>query len=171
MTGLFSANGAVFSPCRTYRYQLTRRWGRGPAITWLLLNPSTADETKNDPTIERCQRRSVHMGFGGMLVANLFACRATSPSDMKAHPEPVGPENDDTILEACSGVGMVVAGWGNDGRHLGRSAAVLKLLGEAGIALHALRISAAGEPWHPLYVRYDVRPAAVDAKSPTWPRN
>ena len=64
---------AVYSDCETYRYALTREWGAGPRLLWVMLNPSTASERSNDPTVERCERRSRAMGFGGFRVVNLFA--------------------------------------------------------------------------------------------------
>ena len=70
---------AYYSPCERYRYGLERVWGQGPSLLYVMLNPSTADELRNDPTIERCQRRAVQLGFGGMQIANLFGWRATRP--------------------------------------------------------------------------------------------
>ena len=82
MTSLFPcSSGAVFSECKRYRYSLWRVWNPDlPVCMFLMLNPSTADETTNDPTVERCQRRAVQMGYGGLHVGNIFAWRSTDPT-------------------------------------------------------------------------------------------
>ena len=84
MGRLFSKSGAVFSDCRKYRYTLWRIWdGNKPLVMIIGLNPSTADETSNDPTITRCKNFARSWGYGGVLVANLFGCRATSPNELR----------------------------------------------------------------------------------------
>jgi hypothetical protein len=150
--------GAVFSPCKKYRYTLWRLWADSPPAMFLLLNPSTADEVKNDPTVERCERRARAMGFGGLVVCNLFAIRATDPRVMKRDLAPVGPENDRSILEHARQAGMVIAGWGTHGAHLRRGELVRHLLKSNGIALHCLELTKEGHPKHPLYVGYDRLP-------------
>jgi len=98
---------ATFSDCRTYRYSLTRRWGDGEIQTWLMLNPSTADEVKNDPTVERCQRRAQQSGFGALEVVNIFALRSTDPSALYVDGiDPIGPDNDQYILDAAARSGQ-----------------------------------------------------------------
>lgn len=154
---LFDTGGATFSPCRTWRYRLWRTWsgGRG-TINFLMLNPSTADEENNDPTVERCETRARAWGYERLIVTNLFAFRATSPLDMKAAPDPVGPGNDAEIRVAALESECVVCAWGQHGDHMGRSAAVLSLL--SGIDLWALRVNLSGEPGHPLYLPYSAMP-------------
>ena len=89
---------AVYSPCERYRYLLTRTWDRaGPKALFVMLNPSTATELQNDPTVERCERRARALGFGAFRVTNIFAFRATDPRVMRADPDPVGPGNDAAI--------------------------------------------------------------------------
>lgn len=151
--------GAIFSPCRQYRYLLWRRWDahRHPLLC-LMLNPSTADETVNDPTVERCERRARRMGFGGVEVCNLFAFRATDPREMKAAADPVGPKNDCAILTAALAAGMILCAWGNHGSHRDRANQVEMMLREKGHQLHALRITGAGHPAHPLYMPNDLEP-------------
>ena len=73
---LFDQTGALFSPCKKYRYRLWREWSDEVPAVFVMLNPSTADEIVNDPTVERCERRARAMGFGGLRVANIFALRA-----------------------------------------------------------------------------------------------
>jgi hypothetical protein len=151
------ATGAYFSPCRKWRYQLWRIWDwHIPFLNVIGLNPSTADETHNDPTIERCQRRAKAMGFGGLMMTNLFAFRATDPTVMKCYYAPIGPENNDYILDAAKRVGMVLCAWGTNGTHLGRDLEVLQLL--EGFDLHCLRVTKDGIPGHPLYLPYSQQP-------------
>ena len=90
---------AVFSPCRTYRYALSRVWAADkPYALFIGLNPSTADETLDDPTIRRCIDFAKRWGYGGLVMANLFAYRATNPSEMKAATDPVGVANDEWLI-------------------------------------------------------------------------
>ena len=158
MPDLFRSTSARFSECRAYRYELRRTWGDGPLVNYLMLNPSSADEIENDPTVERCERRAVKMGYSGLVVTNLFALRATDPKQMKAHAEPVGPENDAAILAAAREARLVLCAWGNHGGHRGRAAAVRALLAREGVELWCLRVTKKGEPEHPLFVAYQLRP-------------
>jgi len=155
--------GAVFSECRTWRYRLARRWlfGRG-RLLFVMLNPSTADELRNDPTVERCERRARAAGFQALEVCNVFAFRSTDPADMMAARDPVGPDNDRHILEAAAGADLIVCAWGTYGRYLGRGDAVRRMLEQAGHKLHALRLTAAGDPAHPLYLPYDLQPFPLE---------
>lgn len=161
---LIEESMAVFSPCERYRYVLSRCWegkvteavGRLPVF--LMLNPSTADEMANDPTVERCQRRAKAMGYPGLIVLNLFAFRATSPKDMRAQHDPAGPRNDEMIETWTREAPLVICAWGNHGAHLGRSKQVKNLLREAGITLYYLEMNGTGEPKHPLYVGYEHQP-------------
>lgn len=154
--------GAAFSPCRRYRYRLWRKWNPSKeSACFVLLNPSTADEKENDPTVERCQRRAVQMGFGGIEVVNIFAFRATDPAVMKNAEHPIGEDNDAAIIDAAVGSGMIICGWGEHGAHLGRGVDVLTLLLHAPITasrLYHLGRNASGQPRHPLYVPYSVKP-------------
>jgi hypothetical protein len=101
---LDEATTAVFSADRRYRYALTRRWDQArPWVTFVMLNPSTADAFRLDPTVTRCRSRARLLGAGGLLVLNLFAVRATDPRDMRTHPDPVGPDNDWVIGEYIRG--------------------------------------------------------------------
>lgn len=151
--------GARFSPCMRYRYRLWREWEPSlPTICFVMLNPSTADEVANDPTVERCQRRARECGYGRLEVVNIFALRSTDPDALKVELDPVGPENDDHIIDAASRSDVVVCAWGNHGRWLSRGSAVAGLLSAHGIDLHHLGITGGGHPRHPLYVPYSVKP-------------
>jgi hypothetical protein len=145
-------SGARFSRCRKWRYLLWRRWADGPVANFLMLNPSTADEVKLDPSCTRARLYAERWGFGALVVTNLFGWRATDPGAMKAARDPVGSLNDAAILKAAREADLVVCAWGNHGAHLGRSKKVLELLGRNKAALHALRLNGSGEPAHPLYL-------------------
>jgi hypothetical protein len=165
-TNLLGTAGASFSNCERYRYLLWRVW-RLPTSHWLnmvMLNPSTADAWQNDPTVTRCERRAREAGFDGLYVTNIFGWRATNPYDLYKLDDPVGPENDLTLVETAALSQLVVCAWGNHGQLRGRSAKVQELL--TGIPLTALRVSKlTGEPYHPLYLSYDLQPAPFGGKS------
>lgn len=145
---------AVYSACEVYRYALTRAWGAGPRLNVVMLNPSTADERRNDPTIERCERRARAGGFGAMRITNLFALRATDPRDLKAHSAPVGPDNDAVLTDVVRRSDMTLCGWGVHGTHMARGAQVIALLRGTGVPLHVLDLTRDGHPRHPLYMPY-----------------
>lgn len=149
---------AVFSDCERYRFLLTRTWGSGPRILFVMLNPSTATEVQNDPTVERCERRARALGFGAFRVTNIFAWRATDPKAMRAAADPVGQGNDQAILDSLAWADTVVCAWGNHGLHLGRGAEVEAMLRSAGARLHHLGLTGQGQPTHPLYIGYDRQP-------------
>lgn len=145
---------AIYGPSETYRYALTRSWGTGPKLNIVMLNPSTADELRNDPTIERCERRARAGGFGAFRITNLFAVRATDPRDMKSHPAPIGPDNDLVLRMATAWADMTLCGWGVHGTHMDRAKTVTDMLRSSGNALHVLGLTRDGHPRHPLYVAY-----------------
>jgi len=155
-----SPSGAKFSRCRKWRYLLWRRWAHGPVVNFLMLNPSTADEVKLDPSCTRARLYAERWGFGALVVTNLFGWRATDPDDMKAARDPVGLDNDEAILKTASEADLVVCAWGNHGAHLERSKRVVELLGRRKVPLHALRLNGSGEPAHPLYLSASLRPEA-----------
>ena len=160
-----SAAGAEFSECRRWRYLLWRRWDeKKPVANFLMLNPSTADEHKLDPTCSRARDYAERWGYGALIVTNIFAFRNTNPNQMKAAADPVGPGNDAAIVRAARQSAIVVCAWGNHGEFLDRSAHVTALLFGNQIKAHALRINANGEPAHPLYL-----PRALRARR--WPGN
>lgn len=145
---------ALYSECGAYRYLLTRHWGAGGRLCYVLLNPSTATEERNDPTIERCERRARALGFGGFAVANLFAFRATDPRALRCAAAPVGSENDAALASGAADAAMILCGWGMHGAHLGRGAEVERLFRAAGRPLWHLGLTRTGHPRHPLYVGY-----------------
>ncbi len=150
---------AVYSPCEDYRYLLTRVWDAGGRkVLFVMLNPSTATEVQNDPTVERCERRARALGFGGFRVTNIFAYRATDPKVMRAAADPVGPGNDAAILDSTRWADQIICAWGAHGAHLNRGAAVERLLRGTGLPLFTLGLTQAGQPKHPLYIAYDEQP-------------
>jgi hypothetical protein len=121
-----------------------------------MLNPSTADETHDDPTIKRCIDFSRRWGYGSLEVVNLFALRATCPQYLRSSSDPIGPKNDDHIRAAAKRADAVVAAWGVHGGFLSRDRAVTDLLHSR--RLVALGFTLAGQPRHPLYVPASARP-------------
>jgi len=110
---------AIYSPCEAYRYSLTRIWEpEGKRALFIMLNPSTATEAQNDPTVERCERRSRTLGYGAFRVTNIFAFRATDPKVMRAEADPIGPENMQTITESCDWADDIICAWGTHGEQL-----------------------------------------------------
>lgn len=151
--------GATLSDDRKYRYRLWRLWNDKPPCVFVLLNPSTADELKDDPTVKRCMARALREGFGGIVIVNLFALRSANPVALKSCDDPIGPENNEHIRQAVRGAGAVICGWGNDGKLLGRGEQVLKMIRDEGATPLALKVNFDGSPQHPLYIGY-----AVEAK-------
>lgn len=145
---------ATFSACRRYRYSLWREWGGGGYAMFIGLNPSTADETNDDPTIRRCIRFAQDWGYGALCMTNAFAFRATDPRVMKLEPEPCGPENNHTLRELARHAGVVVAAWGAHGTHRGQD----RFLRLHVPGLHYLRLTKDGHPGHPLYLPADLTP-------------
>lgn len=145
---------AVFSHDRRYRYELWRQWeGRG-FCCFIGLNPSTADENTDDPTIRRCIGFARQWGYGGLCMLNLFAFRATDPELMKREPEPIGVSNNATLARICSEASVVVAAWGVHGAHMGRGLEVMRGI----LNLHCLGLTKDGFPKHPLYLPKDAKP-------------
>lgn len=154
-----AASAAIYSPCERYRYALTRTWDadRG-RLLFVMLNPSTATEVQNDPTVERCERRARALGFGAFRVCNIFAWRNTDPRAMRAAADPIGPDNDAAIRDGANWAEQVLCAWGTHGAHLRRGAAVETLLRGTGRPLCHLGLSKAGHPKHPLYIAYSQNP-------------
>jgi len=155
-----AASTAVYSDCERYRYSLTRIWEpAGPKVLFVMLNPSTATEVQNDPTVERCERRARALGFGAFRVTNIFAFRATDPRVMRATADPIGPGNDATIAQSAPWADRIICAWGTHGAHLDRGAQVAALLRATGRPLFHLGLTKPGHPTHPLYIAYDRQPA------------
>lgn len=158
-----AASTAVYSDCERYRYVLTRVWDAGGTrALFVMLNPSTATELQNDPTVERCERRARTLEFGAFRVCNIFAWRETDPKKMRAAVDPVGSENDSAILDSSRWADTIVCAWGSHGAHLTRGPAVERLLRQTGRPLHHLGLTKHGHPRHPLYIAYTAQPQLWD---------
>lgn len=143
--------GAAFDASKRYRYRLWRRWAEGGAlVTFVMLNPSTADARRDDPTIRRCAGFARGWGFAAMTVVNLFALRATDPVRLRRARDPVGPGNDGYILAAAAESDALVVAWGNAGALRERDRDVLRLLADQ--RAECLGLTGAGRPRHPLYL-------------------
>lgn len=145
---------AVISRCGNYRYELTRAWGPGAMVEFIMLNPSTADATANDPTIRRCMSFARLWGYDGILVRNLYAYRATDPKELTRAKDPFGPDNDRYL--GVSDAARTIAAWGanpaaqfwwHSAGNNGRPRVIRRRSG-----LYCLGLTAAGHPRHPLYV-------------------
>ena len=148
-------SGAVFDASGRYRYSLWREWSAyHPRIVFILLNPSTANEERNDPTIRRCIGFARAWKFGSVEVVNLFAHRATDARELLKIDDPVGVENDLFLKQAVERCSTVVVGWGSKGSLLGRDRKVLSLLADKK-DVFCLGITKDGQPRHPLYVKGD----------------
>lgn len=155
---------AVLSECGRYRYRLDRSWDRDDhglgTVTWVMLNPSTADASVDDPTIRRCIGFSKLWGYNALTVVNLFAWRATDPDELLVANDPVGPDNEAHLIEATCGCDLAVAAWGASwprpmhaqAERVGRE---LAAHADKEWAVRCLGVTATGQPRHPLYVRGD----------------
>ena len=156
-----TTSAAVYSPCETFRYLLTREWdAAAPRLLFVMLNPSTASELRNDPTVARCEARARAMRQGAFRVANLFDFRATDPQALRAAADPVGPDNDQMLTASARWADAVICAWGNHGALRDRAAEAEALLRASGKPLLHLGLTGTGQPRHPLYVLGDCAPAA-----------
>jgi len=143
---------AVFSPCRKYRYSLTRSWNSAEGyVLFIGLNPSIADEIIDDPTLIRCINFAKDWGYGGLIMVNLFAYMSTHPTDLKKAKLPIGKNNNKHILKNHQKSQLTIAAWGNDGHFLKRDKEVLKIINNP----MCLNINKSGQPAHPLYQKKD----------------
>ena len=160
---------ATLSTCGLYRWVLGRSWTDRPPrfALWVMLNPSTADHEQDDPTIRRCMNFGEAFGFGGILVVNLYAWRATNPRDLKGATDPVGFQNDFYIKTMAERAEMVICAWGQSGPQPGRPAAVLELLRiYAGAKIHTMGFRQNGGPRHPLMLPKETRPERAEGWQP-----
>ena len=148
---IWTTTTSVFSPCRKWRYQLARTWDTDLSeCLFIGLNPSTADEQKDDPTVRRCVRFARDWGYGGLIMTNIFGYRATNPTEMKVQEDPVGPDNDIWLVRSVLRAGRVICAWGNHGEYAHRGQIVHNMLKK--YFLECLGITRSGEPKHPLYL-------------------
>lgn len=147
--------GAIISDCTKYRYQLWRIWDKSkPMVMFIMLNPSTADSTIDDPTIRRCIGYAKSWGYGGLYVGNLYAYRATDPSVLRNVEDAIGIENEKHLIEMDSKCEKTVCAWGNNE---GRPEHIFKIINN----LHYLKLNMDGTPAHPLYLKKDLNPTLI----------
>lgn len=149
------SRSAVISECGKYRYALWREWDHLlllPTCCFVMLNPSTADAEKDDPTIRRCVGFAKKWGFGRVVVLNLFAYRTYDPSLLRQDVNPVdtiGPENDKYLRSHTASAGLIVAAWGSFPVAKARAEEVKRLIN---CPMYCLGLTKDGSPRHPLYV-------------------
>ena len=159
-------SGALLSPCQQYRYLLWRIWA-GPAddvshpklLLWIMLNPSTADAMKDDATIRVCKGRAQRIGYGGIVVANLFALRTTNPQDLYRHPHPIEEPSHPHLnwIYTSGAIGKTqdtICAWGRHGAYMGQGPLLLSHLHSMKLFPAALKLNADGSPAHPLRIPY-----------------
>ncbi len=144
---------ARFDSTTQYRYWLARAWSDAPRIGFVMLNPATADATRDDPTLRLCMGFARQWGYGGLEVVNLFAFRTSYPRELRQISDPVGERNDAAILETAARVDALVVAWGNHGSFQGRDQHVLRLLGDR-VPLLTFGRTKSGQPRHPLHLGY-----------------
>lgn len=160
---------AIISTDGLYRYRLDRHItsitrDHAYRCVFIMLNPSTADATNDDPTIRRCIGFADEWKFADMTVVNLFAYRATSPKDMKNALDPIGPENNQHIITACREASLIVAAWGAHGSFKGRDRDVLAMLNDSQhLDVFCLEKTKQGMPKHPLYIKKTAVPFLYSA--------
>lgn len=159
-----STVSAVFSECQRYRYQLREVWDTGkPIVLWLLMNPSVACTEYSDPTLRKTGKFARFWGYGGQFVGNVYAYRATHKDRLLEVVDPIGPKNDEMILEMAAEAKTVVLAYGQPPKALrSRGQKVVALLHDhPGICY--LRLAQDGTPVHPLYLPATLRPKPYDA--------
>lgn len=161
-----ASSGAIFSECGKYRYLLWRRWDiTKPIMTLCLVNPSTAGKFDNDQTVSRCVNRAKRLGFGGIRIVNLFAFQSSDPEQLYSQIDPIGPENDLYIEQACRDTDLILCGWGNHGNYQNRGKDVLERMVANGNTPMGLSLNIDGSPTHPLYLAYALKPFALSMTS------
>jgi hypothetical protein len=183
MSDEYTSGGAALSEDGKYRYRLWREWrGTHDILNWrqidkdwsvplscvfVMLNPSTADASIDDPTIRRCVGFAKAWRFERLEVVNLFAFRATDPKQLLAlrhSDDPVGVRNQEFVQQAIADAGRIVCAWGSHGDHLGQDETMLGWLGAR--QCHALGLTKDGHPKHPLYLRTDEQLVAFNGRRP-----
>ena len=164
--------GAIFSSDRRYRYALWRVWDiNGPRVAFIMLNPSIADEVKDDPTQRRCRRFSKDWGFGGYTVGNLFAYVSTDPKALNIISDPIGPENNLHLWQIYQSHDLTIVAWGKWGYLLGRGNEVMRMLqgfedSKGNLkGLWCLGQNLDGTPKHPLYLKASTQPKLLEMEA------
>lgn len=157
LTATETAAGAVLSADERYRYRLWRRWGSGPLMAFIGLNPSTADARRDDQTIRQMCFFARREGASGIDVGNLAALRSPHPDVLAADEDPVGRDNEAHLLDIISTAGTVVVAWGAHSFAASRAGKVQDLAARAGQQLYCLGVTASGAPRHPCRLAHTTR--------------
>lgn len=158
---------AHFSDCQKYRYSLIRIWDEDrPKIMFIMLNPSTADDNKDDATIRRCIEYAKSWGYGGLYVCNLFAYRSTDKTELFSVDNPFGDNNIQYIMDLSEKVDKIICAWGNKPviRKLLNGNSEFDMLKFGSQKLHYLELSKEGTPKHPLYLKAELTPRPLIIK-------
>ncbi|MCT7983108.1 DUF1643 domain-containing protein [Laspinema sp. A4] len=156
--------GAVIDLMEIYRYSLWREWDPNASrVAFVMLNPSRADATNDDPTVRRCISFAQSWGYGSLEVVNLFAYRASKPAELKKVRDPIGLENDYYLEKAIKSADKLIVAWGNNGMFKNRCREVLDCLTSFD-ELYCLGITQRGYPRHPLYVKGNIKPVFYPSK-------
>ena len=150
---------AVFSNCFSFRYSITRTWNQlGSKLLYILLNPSTATEKKTDPTLRRCQRRALNLGYKQFRVCNLFAFRASNPALLNSTSNIVGVHNDEILAQSITWADDIICSWGNLGTIEDRNLTVQSFLQKSGKPIYHLGLTKKQQPKHLLYISFNIHP-------------
>lgn len=157
-----NVSGAAFSPCRNYRYALWRVWDAAkPRVMFIGLNPSTANEISDDPTIRRVVSMARNWGFGGVYMTNLFAWITAYPDEILKCPDPING-NDVWLTKLAGMSNEIIFAWGNFKEAQEQAKKVIEMFPQA----KALHINKNGSPKHPLYVKGDTIPFLFNSPLP-----
>lgn len=163
----YTRTDAVLSPCKLYRYSLERWWSPfawhegGRYVAFTMLNPSTADSVKLDPTVTRCLGFAKSWGYDGLIVTNIFAYRSTDPKklyDCTEFMDPIGPDNNEYIQKIAKQASLVICAWGVHGELMDRGRQVVEMLTASEVELYCLGVTKGNHPRHPLYVKGTTKP-------------
>jgi len=150
---------ALFSECKRYRFRLIRRWSDGKSILFIMLNPSIADENREDPTVRRCIGFAHQWGYGSLEVRNIFSLVSTDPRQLYDSNDPIGPMD---ILYPGDDFDKVIVAWGNHGSYMGRGKEVIRYLLDNKIDVYHFGLTKMGEPKHPLYLKSDIKMIRIE---------
>ena len=125
-----------------------------PKVLFIGLNPSTADEVNDDPTIRRCMRYSYDWGYGGYIMGNIFGYRSTDPRNLKIAKDPIGNKNNYWLKKMHKEASITIGAWGNHGEILNRGNEVAQMIDK----IYCLKITKLNHPSHPLYLPSKLKP-------------
>jgi len=164
----YTAATATSTDCGRYRYRLTRRWGDGPALMFIQLNPSTATADTDDATVRRNVWFALGFGYSALTAVNIYAGKATDPRDLAAMADPIGPDNDAYIDKAAAAHDLIVFAWGrhaDPARARAVASRVWHICSQTGASVGCLGWTANNQPKHPLRLRCDTSLQTLNARA------